>query len=320
MIGRQSPDTIHKFSPILFIVGPTASGKTEISYLLAKELGAEIVSCDSMQVYREPSVITAKTPSFMLEAIKHHLIGIVSVENPYSVFDYYTKAREIIFSLHKRNIPIIVCGGSGLYAKALCDGVFEGSVNDEKLRKELNTRADNEGVDALHRELLAVDEEAALKIAKQDKRRIIRALEVYHTTGETISQKQKQAKGICDELDIRIFGLRLKRETLYSRINVRTEEMFETQAIDEVKMLRKRHLSITASKIIGISEIGFFLDGQISREQALELMKKNTRNFAKRQMTWFRKDNRIEWIDVDELSTQDTIKKILVKRDVRNNI
>ena len=297
--------------PIVFIVGPTATGKTEVSYLLAKDLGAQIISCDSMVIYKEADVITAPPAAFMLKDIKHYFVKNVSVEETCNVFNYYSQAYEKIIALHGKDIPVIVCGGSGLYVKALCDGIFEGSVNDGQLRKELSERADKEGLEVLYRELLAIDQEAALKIAKQDKRRIIRALEVYHTSGESISKKQKEVKGLCVELDIIIFGLRLKREVLYERINLRTQQMFENGAVDEVRNLRKKHLSITASKIIGINEIGSFLDGQISRVEALELMKKNTRNFAKRQMTWFKKDERIEWIDVDVVTPQEITQRIL---------
>jgi tRNA dimethylallyltransferase len=287
--------------PIIFIVGPTASGKSETAFFLARKLQAEIISGDSMLVYKEPAVITAAPKKAMLKAVKHHFVGIISVRRKYSVFDYYTKAVKLIKELSKKNVPLIVCGGSGLYIKALCDGIFEGAVSDKDIRAELNERAEKEGLEILHRELLAVDKEAAGKISQNDKRRIIRALEVYHASGEPISGKQKQAKGICGEFNTRIFGLRLARERLYQQINLRCQKMFQEGGIDEVKILQEEKLSLTASKIIGLKEIAAFLRGAISRQEALSLMQKNTRNFAKRQMTWFNKDKRVEWIDVDTM-------------------
>lgn len=303
--------------PIVFVVGPTASGKSEVAYLLASQTYAEIISADSMLIYREPAVITAKPSFSMLKAVKHHFIGQISVEQPYNVFDYYEQARKKIFGLCKRGVGVIVCGGSGLYVKVLCDGIFEGAGSDESVRRQLRLRAEKEGLDALYRELLAVDPQAARKISRNDARRIIRALEVYQVSGVPISQKQKQIKGLCAEFPLRIFGLRLKRATLYERINMRAEKMFKQGAVDEVKALRKLSLSPNAQKIIGLREIGGFLDGRYSKEEALELMKKNTRNFAKRQLTWFNKDRRVIWIDVDGLSSEEVCDIIL--RYVRNN-
>jgi len=256
-------------------------------------------------------VITAKPSTAVLAAVKHHFVGNISVERSYNVFDYYNQARKQILELHGRGVTTIVCGGSGLYVKALCDGIFEDPGHDELVRRELTLRAQRQGLDVLHRELCNVDPQAAAKISISDARRIIRALEVYYTSGMPISRKQKQAKGLGSEFPVRIFGLRLKRTILYDRINARTEKMFEQGAVYEVKELRKRQLSITAQKIIGLQEIGGFLDGRYDRNTALELMKKNTRNFAKRQMTWFRGDKRIIWIDRDDLTSEQVCAVIL---------
>jgi len=300
-------------SKVIFIVGPTATGKSEVAFLLAKALEAQIISCDSMLIYKEPQIITAKPGPDILREVKHHFIGTISVRDSYNVFDYYSQASQKIIELYKKGVRPIVCGGSGLYMKALCDGIFQEPLKDDSLRKELELKAEKKGLASLYQKLEAVDPQAAKKISPADARRIIRALEVYHASGIPISQKQKQARGLCAEFGVRIFGLNLERGVLYERINKRTDEMFEKGAIEEVKQLLAMPLSITAQKIIGIKEIADFLTGKIYEQEARELMKKNTRNFAKRQITWFKKDKRIEWIDIGSLASKDIKEEIIGK-------
>ncbi|HIE36345.1 MAG TPA: tRNA (adenosine(37)-N6)-dimethylallyltransferase MiaA [Candidatus Omnitrophica bacterium] len=298
---------------VIFIVGPTATGKTETSFLLAEDLKAEIISSDSMLIYKEPQIITSKPPSYMLKKIPHHFVGIISVKDTYNVFDYYLKAIKKIKDLFNQGKNIIVCGGSGLYIKVILDGIFEGPAKDENLRRELQERLKNYGRDYLFEELKRIDPQTAKKISVSDHKRIIRALEVYYLSGIPISEKKRQANGLWRRLPIKIFGLRLKRKELYERINRRVEEMFEKGAVEEVCRLLKMDLSITAEKIIGIKEIKDYLEGNIDFEKAKEEMKKNTRHFAKRQITWFKKDKRIEWIDIDGLTSCE-IKEEIKKR------
>ena len=300
---------------IFFIVGPTATGKTEIAYQLARQIKGEIVSCDSMVFYKEPSVITSKPPQHMRDCVKHHFVGNISVESTYSVFDYFSEADRLINELAGKNVAQVVCGGSGLYIKALLDGIFAGAGEDNKLRKELEEKAKKFGKEYLYEELKRVDPETAAKA--KDLRRIIRALEVYRLTGVPLSKKKKEADGLWGKLPIKIFGLTFKREKLYERINNRVDVMFENGAVEEVKELLKLNLSVTSEKIIGIKEISGYLKGEYNIEQAKELMKKNTRNFAKRQMTWFRRDKRIEWISADDL-TPEQIKENIINY-ARNN-
>jgi tRNA dimethylallyltransferase len=318
MISHQSSVTSHQLRPIVFIVGPTASGKTAVSYLLARELKAEIISCDSMAIYRQPDIITSKPYPFMLKEIPHHLVNIISVSESYNVFDYYREASAKINELCAKKVLPIVCGGSGLYFKALCDGIFEGPGKNDFLRQELSRRAENEGNISLHEQLRQVDPRSAEKIPVNDRRRIIRALEVYRETGVPISLKQKQAEGLCKKFPVRIFGLRLRRKELYERINARVDNMFVLGALDEVFHLLKLNLSHTAQRIIGINEIRQYLEGNLTESQARELMKKNTRNFAKRQMTWFRADKKVEWIDCDGL-TAENIKDGIIARIERRS-
>lgn len=305
-------------SPIIFIVGPTATGKSEVAYLLARQLKAEIVSADSMLIYKEPKIITSKPSYEMLSEVKHHFVGTISVEETYNVFDYYLKATKTIKDLFYAKIPVIVCGGSGLYLKALLDGIFEGAGKDEGLRKKLEEQARMYGREYLYEELKALDLPAAKRISPYDLRRIIRALEVYYLTGIPISKKQSYSYGLYPDFPIRIFGLNLPRKKIYQKIEARVDKMFSQGAVDEVEGLRQFKLSLTAQKIIGIKEIGDFLDRKISEEEAKVNMKRNTCHFAKRQLTWFNKDKRIEWIDIDNLLPEEIEKIILQKIRSKN--
>lgn len=284
---------------IVFIVGPTSSGKTPAAYLLARCLNAQIVSCDSMLIYNEPRIITSAPSDEMLRNVPHHFVRFVSVENSYSVFDYCRAAAEKIKYLFEKNIPVIVCGGSGLYVKSILDGIFEGSGRDDDFRWQLERKAMQNGKQHLFAELEKIDPESAKIISPNDLKRIIRALEVYHCSGVSLSQKKLQARGLYGKLPIKVLGLRGQRNNLYQRINRRVDEMFEQGAVDEVRGLLKLNLSLTASKIIGIKEIFSFLKGERDEESAKEMMKRNTRRFAKRQITWFKADKRISWIDID---------------------
>ncbi|HDN85704.1 MAG: tRNA (adenosine(37)-N6)-dimethylallyltransferase MiaA [Candidatus Omnitrophota bacterium] len=304
-------------SKIIFIVGPTATGKTQVGYLLAKKIGGQIISCDSTLVYREPKIITSKPPSYMLKEIPHHFVDIISVETSYDVFTYYLEAREVIRDLWDRGVPIVVCGGSGLYFQAILDGIFEGAGSSFSLREKLRKEADIKGNLYLYNKLKEVDPQGAERISSNDLKRIIRALEVYYTTGEPISQRQKKRWGIWSKYPVKIFGFFLRRNLLYEVINWRTEEMFKKGAVKEVSELIKLNLSITAKKIIGIKEIKSFLEGNISLDEAKEAMKRNTRRFAKRQFTWFNREKRLEWIDVEDKTSSYLVEYIL--RNVRNS-
>ncbi|MCK5392935.1 MAG: tRNA (adenosine(37)-N6)-dimethylallyltransferase MiaA, partial [Candidatus Omnitrophica bacterium] len=191
-----------EMSNIIFIVGPTASGKTEVSFLLAKRLKAEIISADSMAIYKEANILTSKPPQHMLNEIPHHLVSSVSVHESYNVYDYFIYAKNLLIDLHKKNIPLIVCGGSGLYVNTLLNGIFEGAGKDEKFRNQLIERAKKNGNAPLYKELETLDPETAKKLSPNDLNRIIRALEVYKLTGTKISTKQKQGNGVYGKFPI----------------------------------------------------------------------------------------------------------------------
>lgn len=300
-----------KIYPTIFIVGPTCSGKSEISFLLAQKTKAEIIYCDSVAVYKEINILSAKPPKAFREEIAHHQIDIVSAQKEYNAFMYFKDAIAAIHKLQKQKRNSIVTGGSGLYMKALLDGIFEGVTKDDAVRSGLEQETVTKGLDALYARLREIDPNAAMRIARQDKTRIIRALEVYALTQKPISMLQKKSQGLYGTMPIRIFGIFIDRASLYERINQRTHTMVKDGAIEEVKKLLLLGLSSTAEKVLGIKEIKGYIDKRYSLETARDELAKNTRHFAKRQMTWFRKDKRVEWIDCTHLSAEKIVHEII---------
>lgn len=274
---------------LIFIVGPTASGKTELALKLAKKIKGEIISADSMQVYKGMDILTAKPSQILRKKIPHYLIDIISPQKDFSAADFKKRALKAIKKIHlKKKIPIIV-GGTGLYVRVLVDGLFEAPQADLKMRRRLEKLALDRGTSYLYNELLKVDPAAASKIHPNDLRRIIRALEVYQKTNQPITKLQSKTKGLRDKYQIKIFGLDIPRAVLYQRINKRVEEMFERGAVDEVQKLASLKLSQSAQQALGIKEIKGFLEEKYSLEEAKRLLKRNTRHYAKRQLTWFKK-------------------------------
>jgi tRNA dimethylallyltransferase len=285
---------------IIFLVGPTAIGKSEIAALLAKKMKAEIISCDSMQVYKGMPIITSKPLASILKKIPHHLISVIPAKDEYNVSRYRKDAVKRLKDVIKRkNIPLFV-GGTGLYMSILVDGIFEQDAQDDSIRKKLYGVARKKGSAYLYKELEKIDPLSAAKIHPNDAKRLIRALEVFKATGQPISALQKLRRGLKDEYSVKIFCLNMDRNKLYKRIDSRVDKMFELGLIKEVKRLLKIRLSKTASCAIGIKELKGYFDGVYDLEEAKRLMKRNTRHYAKRQLTWFRKDNRIEWINIKD--------------------
>jgi tRNA dimethylallyltransferase len=292
---------------IIFIVGTTAMGKTEIAILLAEKMNAEIISCDSMQIYKGMDILTSKPKPALRKRIKHHLINSVSPAKEYSVAAYRRQAIKTIKDiLNKGKVPLFV-GGTGLYMNMLLDGLFKTKSQNKILRQRLYAQAQHYGSGYLYERLKKVDPQAALKIHPHDTKRVIRALEVYETTGQPISKLQVQRRGLWDKYDIRILCLNTERNRLYQRIDERVERMFKEGLVAEVKRLFKKNLSCTASCAIGIKELKGYFNGDYDLEEAKRLIKRNTRAYAKRQLTWFRKDKRIEWIEVGEKETPNKV-------------
>jgi tRNA dimethylallyltransferase len=295
---------------VIFIVGPTAIGKTPLGVKLAHKTGGEIISADSMQVYKSMEVISQAPTRKEKERVAHRLIGIIDPGKEYSVAAFRDQATRAIASAIKRKKVPIVVGGSGLYVKALIDGLFPSPEADEAFREKMYRIASKKGSSELHKELSAIDPDSAGRIHPNDTRRIIRALEIYKTTGKTMTEHKVETKGLKDKYDIKIYGLRAPRGTIYEKINLRVDRMLDEGAVTEVLRLKKKALSRTARAVLGYKEIAGYLDGDYDFEAAREILKKNTRNFAKRQLTWFGADKRIKWFDVTKKSDGAIIKKI----------
>ncbi len=295
---------------IIFLVGPTAAGKTDVALILGRKLNAEIISCDSMQVYKGMDIITSKAPVNLRKRLPHYLIGIVSPEKEYNVSKYRRDALVKVRQIIKKGKPPLFVGGSGLYMSILIDGIFKISAQNKAIRNTLHKEAGRFGNEHLYDRLKKVDPQAAAKIHVNDRRRLVRALEVYEITGKPISHLQSQRKGLADKYDIRIFCLNMEREKLYKKIEERVDKMFARGLVGEVKKLLKRKLSKTASYAIGIRELKGYFEGAYGLEEARRLIKHNTRLYAKRQLTWFRKDKRINWINI---KSDDSPRKVACK-------
>lgn len=288
---------------IIFIVGPTAVGKSEAAVYLARRIGAEIISCDSMQVYKGMDIITSKPKPALMRRVKHHLIGVIPLSKDYDVSAYRKEAIKKVNEIISRGkVPLFV-GGTGLYTSILVDGIFEEKINDKPIRDKLYEIARKKGSLYLHNQLKVVDFKSSEKIHPNDTKRIIRALGVFRVTGKPISTLQKKRRGLRDEYGVKVLCLNTDRRKLYQRIDERVEKMFKEGLVKEVKSILKKRLSRTASFAIGLREIKGYLKGEYQLEEAKKMIKLNTRRYAKRQLTWFRKDNKVIWIDLKDENT-----------------
>lgn len=286
---------------MLLIVGPTASGKTQLSMRVAKKCDVEIVSADSRQIYRTMDIGTAKPTPSEREVVPHHCIDIKNPDESFSAGEYGQLSRHIICGIFSRGRTPVVVGGSGLYIRAMVDGVFSGDYRDATLRERLKRRADEEGLVVFYNWLSEVDPIAARKIHPNDRKRIIRALEVYELSGKPISRVQKEKTEPADFVPI-FWGLRWDRDDLYRRIERRVDDMVQAGLVQEVERLKEMGFGLDHNSLdsVGYREVFAYLDGNTSSEEMVKLIKRNTRRFAKKQMTWFRRDSRIRWIDVQE--------------------
>lgn len=285
---------------LIFLLGPTGIGKSAAAVSLAKKIKAEIISCDSMQVYRSMDIITSKAGRAQRRSVKHHLLDVVDPAREYNVARYRREALRVCAKLfRKKRIPLFV-GGTGLYYSVIIDGLFPAVPEDKKIRVLLYKQAKAKGSPAMHKRLSRIDPVAAKAIHPNDTRRIVRALEVFISTGRRISLLQKQRKGLGPEYEVKIFALNGNRQVLYKKINARVEKMFALGLIGEVKRLLKGRLSKTARCAIGIKELKGYFNGSCSLDEARSLMQQESRRYAKRQLTWFRRDKRIRWINIKE--------------------
>jgi tRNA dimethylallyltransferase len=286
---------------MILILGVTASGKGQLAFDLAESSGAEIISIDSMKVYRRMDIGTAKPPREAFERVKYHLINVVEPSDSFSVGAFMEAASDAIEQIKNRNRKIVAVGGTALYIKSLLYGLFDGAGTDEQIRAELKARAEAEGLIELHRELTKIDPAAAEHINPNDAKRIVRGLEVYQLTGKPISSFQKQWQQRQMKYDWTIIGLRREKADASSRINRRVKKMLGDGLVDEVKSLldEERPLSKQARCAIGYAEIIEYLNGRTNLEDAGELIKKNTRRLAKSQRTWFKTFKDVHWLDVE---------------------
>lgn len=302
---------------IIFLVGPTGIGKSAAAISLAKKISAEIISCDSMQVYRKMDIITSKVPLAQRKKVKHHLLGILDPGKEYDVAKYRKEVLSICDKLFlKGKIPLVV-GGTGLYYSIIIDGLFPAVPQDKTIRAKLNKQLALKGSAYLYKKLTEIDPQASVKIHPNDARRIIRALEVYLKTGKRISLLQRNRIGLSQEYKIKVFGLNADRKFLYDKIDQRVDKMFASGLISEVKRLLKQKLSKTAACAIGIRQLKGYFDGLYSLSDARRLIQRDSRHYAKRQLTWFRKDKRIRWINIKENQTPGEIAKRIYAKILR---
>lgn len=285
---------------VIVIVGPTGSGKTKLSLLLAAQLDTEIISADSRQIFKLLNIGTAKPTETEMKTCTHHFVDVIMPDEDFNVSRFEDEATKVIESLHNRNKTPIVVGGSGLYIKALIDGIFNTVDTDEDYRKHLKKLMDEKGREYIYNLLLEKDEVSAKKMLPQNWKRVIRCLEVIHLTGEPI-WKHQQEYNRQSELEFLQFGLNWEREVLYDRINTRVEKMIELGLVKETESVLNLgyNKNLNSLNTVGYKEIISYLNNEITLDRAVELIKRNTRHYAKRQLTWFRKDERIKWLIVE---------------------
>ncbi len=322
-------------SPVVFLLGPTGVGKTEVSILLAKEIGAEIISADSMQVYRGMDIGTAhpnfslknlgisnfqfpisncknrKKQPLIIDGVAHYLIDVIEPNEEFNVARFVKLAEETISQIQQKSkIPLIV-GGSALYIYGLIKGIFKIPAD---LRTNPQTKIDSEDKDALYKKLVEVDPEAAAKIHPRNLRRVRRALEVYFQTGVPFSQLNQQREGIKKKYKIIKIGLICPRPELYQQVEQRIEKMFKQGLVEEVKRIKDK-MGKTAAQALGYKEVIAYLNGECSLEETKDLIKKNTRHFVKHQLTWFMKDKEIKWVDVEGKDKKEIAEEVEHKID-----
>ena len=287
---------------MIAVVGATASGKTSLAIKIAQEYNGEIISADSMQIYKGMDIATAKATEEEKCGIPHYLMDFLSPTELFSVSEYVEMARNTINDILSRGKVPIVCGGTGLYIRSLVENIrFSPEQADENLRNHLNERYEKEGGEVLLQELAEFDPEIAKTLHPSNNKRIIRAIEIYQTTGITMSEHIRNSKNIPSPYEWTLIGITFAdRQKLYDRINLRVDIMLEQGLLDETREFYRENKGKTATGAIGYKELKPYLDGEMSLEQAVENLKQVTRNYAKRQLTWFKKDTDINWIYADK--------------------
>ncbi len=287
--------------PVVAVVGPTASGKSRLAVELAKWLNSEVVSADSMQIYQEMTIGTAKITPEEMEGVPHHMIDFLPVTSPFSVADYVSMAKTCLQEIHNRGKIPVLAGGTGLYVRSLLQNLdFSEGDHDLSLREELTELANREGVEPLMEELRRIDPESAERIEPNNLPRVIRAIELYRTTGKTMTQHLADSRRNPSPYQVCMIGLNYQdRSVLYDRINRRVDEMMAQGLLEEARTLLQGEGGKTALQAIGYKELKPYFDGERSLEESVAFMKQATRRYAKRQLTWFRREEKIHWLYPD---------------------
>ncbi len=296
---------------VIVICGPTASGKTSLGIKLAKKIEGEIVSCDSMQIYKDMTIGTAKPTDEERKEAKHYLVDFVMPNERYSVSEYKKDAEYTIEQIIKSGKKPIIVGGTGLYLNSLVYGIdYPNIETDLNYRQELEDRVNKEGLENLYKEANKIDSKAMEKISSNDKKRILRILEIYHSTGKTKTQLEEDSRKNGPKYDYKIFVLNMDREKLYDRINKRVDIMIEDGLIDEVKQLLKKYKEFpTAMQGLGYKEVVEYLENKLTKVEMIEKIKQETRRYAKRQITWFKSYENAIWLDAFNENNVDIILK-----------
>ena len=295
---------------VIVICGPTASGKTRLGIELAKKIDGEIVSCDSMQIYKDMTIGTAKPTEEERSEAVHHLVDFVLPSERYSVAEYKKDAENTIEQIIEKNKKPIIVGGTGLYLNSLVYGIdYPNIVTDLNYRQELEEKVNKEGLESLYKEATKIDSKAIEKISPNDKKRILRILEIYHSTGKTKTEIEADSRKNGPKFDYKIFVLNMDREKLYDRINRRVDLMIENGLIEEVKTLLEKYKEFpTAMQGLGYKEVVEYLENKISKDEMIDKIKQETRRYAKRQITWFKSYKDAIWLDA---SNNDNVSIIL---------
>lgn len=323
MISMQRLGGYMKKQPLVVLTGPTAVGKTELSISLAKQINGEIISADSMQVYTKMDIGTAKIKKEEMDGVKHYLIDVLDPSEDFNVVRFQTMAKQAMEEIYaKGKIPIVV-GGTGFYIQALLNNInFDDNDADTSYREELEALVKEKGAEYLHNMLREVDEKSAEAIHMNNSKRVIRALEFYHQTGKKMSEHNEEESKKESAYNSAYFVLNCDREVLYNRINKRIDLMVKEGLLEEVQALKEEGYSrdLVSMQGLGYKEILAYLEGEISLEEAIYILKRDTRHFAKRQLTWFRREKEVIMVDKDKLTTLDEqlelITKVLKEREI----
>lgn len=299
---------------LCIITGPTGVGKTKLSIEIAKELNGEIISCDSMQIYKYMDIGTDKIKAQDMDNVSHHLIDFLYPDEEFTVADFMSQAKNKIRTINNKNKLPIVVGGTGLYLNSLVyDLDFTKTAYDEKVREKYEKIAEEKGLEYLHSLLKEVDFERSIKLDKNDKQRVIRALEIHEITGKTMSEYNKDFRKENKDYNLIMICLNMDRQKLYERINKRVDFMIDQGLVEEVKSLLEMGYKQDSIALqgIGYKELVLYLKGEMSLEDSINLIKQKSRNYAKRQLTWFRRDDRYKWIDRDDFKDFNSLKKYI---------